>query len=244
MTRHSPLAIRHSQQQHPVQNTAINYINPFSTSNWTITMKAKDLKILRKTLAKLNKVDHDPLAELPKALFSIPSKQAGDEGLKVRFAPSSRLSPSEFESILALFMDNMGEMYKESSWGLETEEKTEELKHPNARFLLVDDASGRLAGFVHFRFDYDDCDAPSQGVLYVYEIQIGELFRRQGLGKTLMQISERIASKAQLSKVMLTVFKKNQAAMDFYKGLAYEIDESSPSKHNEPADYEILSRRV
>jgi ribosomal protein S18 acetylase RimI-like enzyme len=208
-------------------------------------MKAKDLKILRKTLGKLNKIDHDPVADLPKDLFSIASHQNNDEGaFKVRFASSSRLSPVEFQRIVALFIENMGKMYEESSWGLETETKAEELKHAHARYLLVEDSVGTLAGFVHFRFDYDDCDSPTQGVLYVYEIQIDERFQRQGLGKKLMLLSERIAKKAEVAKVMLTVFKKNQDAMHFYQELDYEIDESSPSKHNVPADYEILSRQL
>jgi ribosomal protein S18 acetylase RimI-like enzyme len=204
-------------------------------------MKAKDLKILRKKLTKLNKIDYDPLAELPKDVFSIGSQNDGD-ALKIRFSPSSGLSTTDFESILALFIRNMGGMYMESSWGLETDKKSEELKHASARYLLVEGANGQLAGFVHFRFDYDDEETPSQGVLYVYEIQIDESYRRQGLGKKLMHISERIAIKSEVSKVMLTVFKKNKEAMGFYKSLDYEIDESSPSKHNEPADYEILSK--
>ena len=207
-------------------------------------MKAKDLKILRKTLGKLNKLDHDPVANLPKDLFSIASKQnSDDKAFKVRYAPSCRLSPVEFQSIFALFIENMGKMYEQSSWGLETETKAEELKHAHARFLLVEDSAGTLAGFVHFRFDYDDCESPTQGVLYVYEIQIDERFQRQGLGKKLMLISEQIAKKAEVSKVMLTVFKKNQDAMHFYREMDYKIDESSPSKHNEQADYEILSKR-
>lgn len=206
-------------------------------------MKAKDLKNLRKKLAKLNKLEYDPFDGICKELLSITSSSCADNELTVRFAPSSKLSPPEIESVFALFVDNMGEMYTESSWGLDKEDKFKELQHEHARFLLVEDPSaGKLAGFVHFRFDYDDEEAPTESVLYVYEIQIDESYRRQGLGKKLMHISEEIASKAGVGKVMLTVFKKNNGAMEFYKGLNYEIDESSPSKHNEPADYEILSK--
>jgi len=208
-------------------------------------MKAKELKILRKTLAKLNKVDYDPLVGFPTELLSIASKRDGDQDLTIRFSPSTGLSTVEFERIMSLFLANMEKMYEESSWGLEKEEKSKELKHTNARFLLLETSgTGNLAGFVHFRFDYDDCDAPTQGVLYIYEIQIDTSFQRQGLGKKLMHLSERIAKKAEVSKVMLTVFKKNHNAMKFYEDMDYEIDESSPSKHNDPTDYEILSKRT
>lgn len=59
-----------------------------------------------------------------------------------------------------------------------------------------------------------------------------------------MGIAEKITSEAEMTKVMLTVFKKNKEAIDFYKSIDYSIDESSPSMFDEPADYEILSRLV
>jgi ribosomal protein S18 acetylase RimI-like enzyme len=208
-------------------------------------MKAKDLKILRKKLAKVNKAEYDPLDGISKDAFSIASKSADDEALSVRFARSADIQPKMFEELLSLFERNMGELYKNSSWGLDTEEKSAELKHAKARYLLVETSKGnQLAGFVHFRFVYDDEEQPTEAVLYVYEIQIDEKFRRQGLGKKLMGISEQIGAKAEVSKVLLTVFKSNQAAMEFYKRLDYGIDYSSPSNHNEPADYEILSKSV
>lgn len=208
-------------------------------------MKAKDLKILRKKLTKLNKAEYDPLNGIPKDTFSIAPQNADDGPLSVRFTRSSELKPKLFQDVLSLFERNMGELYKNSSWGLDTEEKSAELKHTNARYLLVETSEGnQLAGFVHFRFVYDDEEQPTDAVLYVYEIQIDEKFRRQGLGKKLMGISEQIAAKAEVASVVLTVFKSNESAMDFYKRLDYEIDSSSPSKHNEPADYEILSKLI
>ena len=59
-----------------------------------------------------------------------------------------------------------------------------------------------------------------------------------------MVLMEAIASHMKMKKVMLTVFKANHSALDFYTYLHYNIDESSPSKHNEEADYEILSKSI
>lgn len=207
-------------------------------------MKAKDLKILRKKLTKLNKPDYDPLDGIPKSLFAIPPKNVDEQGLSLSFARSAEISAEKFGDLLSLFERNMGEMYK-SSWGLDTEEKAQELRHPNARFVLVETSEGReLAGFMHFRFDYDDEDQPTEGVLYVYELQIDEKFQRQGLGKKLMDIAEMVSSKADIAKVMLTVFKTNKSAMSFYQHINYVVDPSSPSNHNEPAVYEILSKSL
>ncbi len=208
----------------------------------TVTMKAKDLKLLRKQLAKVNKTDYNPLQGISKDVLSIEPKSLHDEGLIIRHARSKEISKDLFEQLFSLFERNMGELYKNTSWGLDTEEKIAELRHDHARYLLVETEANKMAGFMHFRFEYDDDDQPTGGVLYIYEIQIDEHFQRQGLGKTLMQISEQIVLHAKFSKIMLTVFRKNEAALEFYKRLNYDIDPISPSKHNEAADYEILSK--
>lgn len=158
---------------------------------------------------------------------------------------------------LDLFRQNMGEMYKTSSWGLNMEEKEKELLHESARFLLViDDSEGlqtsgtgsaddpQLLAFSHFRFEVDDDDRPTQEVLYLYEIQISPMVQRSGMGKRFMQIMEILAMQMKMRSVMLTVFKINQDAMTFYEKLKYGIDESSPSQFGDEADYEILSKTV
>lgn len=219
---------------------------PDITSRIYSEMKAKDLKILRKKLTKINRSDHNPVDGVSKDALTIDVdgiSGAASKALSVKFAPSGALSDQRFRDCLGLFERNMGAFYRNSSWGLDMDEKALELKHEKARFLLLTDDEN-LAGFVHFRFSYDDEEYPSCAVLYVHEIQIDETSRRQGLGKKLMDITETIASKAEMTKVVLTVFKANKAAMNFYQDLEYSIDESSPSKFNDPVDYEILSRVV
>ena len=100
--------------------------------------------------------------------------------------------------------------------------------------------------FVHFRFEPNDDEKPTEEVLYVYEIQVSDRAQRSGLGKRLMNIMELVALKNGMQKVMLTVFKMNGGAMKFYREkMKYAIDESSPSNFDgEVADYEILSKVV
>ena len=221
-------------------------------------MKAKELKILRKKLTKANRSEYNPLESFSKESLKLVvgqlSKKEGSDKenqndvpetvLSTTFCRSGDLSENQLQECLALFERNMGDMYRKSSWGLNMEEKKEEFQHDKARFLLLQSDDENLAGFVHFRFDYDDEEHPSAAVLYVFEIQIDQMYRRQGLGKKMMDIAETIALEAEMPKVMLTVFKSNKGAMDFYKQLEYSIDETSPSKYNEPADYEILSRSI
>lgn len=102
-----------------------------------------------------------------------------------------------------------------------------------------------IGGFIHYRFCYDDDETPSCVVLYIYEIQIRDVYQKKyGFGKTLMSYIDILCDKLNINKIMLTVFKNNTAAMNFYiNTLHFMIDESSPSKHGDcNTDYEILSK--
>lgn len=192
----------------------------------------------------------------------------------------SPLDPNLYRQCLSLFQRNMDKLYEHSNWGLDLELKRDELSHPNARFLIVTthedcgEEQGRseiVLAFTHFRFEcsIDDCNDNNyvyngtfsstddhESVLYVYEIQIDPKIQRQNIGKRLMTLMQIIAMKMNMEKVMLTVFKFNNGAMDFYKNkLGYQLDQSSPgffdesdngfdSEGGEEADYEILSKIV
>lgn len=214
---------------------------------------------MRKRLSKADRLV-DPLQEsnLPASLLAFfrppadGSKETSENGprFSLEYSLGQDLTDELLEQLVDLFEQNMGEFYRNSSFGLDLNEKADEFRHRRARFLLVysskkDDVMKELAAFVHFRFDYDDDENPSRVVLYVFEIQLDTACRRQGLGRKLMKIIEYIAVAAGLDRILLTVFKKNTAAMDFYtRSLCYTIDESSPSKFGETTDYEILTKQV
>lgn len=156
----------------------------------------------------------------------------------------SKLDDQQIEQAYQLFVNNMGDMYKASSWGLQEDEKRAELAHRDAKFLWIANDDQAFSAFVHFRFCMNDDEHPSSVVLYVYEIQVAGTSRGQGLGRALMNCCETMAQHASMDKVMLTVFKTNPEALAFYEKLGYQVDETSPSQHNEPADYEILSKSI
>jgi len=56
-----------------------------------------------------------------------------------------------------------------------------------------------------------------------------------------MEVVHQVTLKAGLTKIMLTVFNANEAAVRFYKKLGYVIDGTSPSQDEEESDYEIMS---
>jgi len=216
-------------------------------------VKSKELKLMRKRLEKAEKV-HDPLNTIDNHPFSSSSassnKNKDDEpsfSLQYTSAPDALI----LQQCLDLFESNMGELYRNSSWGLDMDEKRSEFSNKKARYLLLhhqqqeQHRQQQLAAFVHFRFDYDDEEDPEAVVLYVYEIQVSQEFRRQGLGGKLMNVVERICRNVELPMVMLTVFKKNEQALQFYlEKLDYQIDARSPSQHGHVEDYEILSKSI
>ena len=97
----------------------------------------------------------DPLRNLPSAFLSISlspprSELVADDGQNnsnndtstqnnaaIIQHFSSPLPPNILKQYLGLFQMNMGDMYRQSSWGLDVEEKLKELQHVDAIFLVV-----------------------------------------------------------------------------------------------------------
>jgi N-alpha-acetyltransferase 40 len=229
-------------------------------------MKSKELKTLRKKLTELNKrsLSNDWLSQtLPSSDKIITWEKKAKQIMNIdstivvetirtytHYASSLNMTPTIFQQCLDLFRENMSTLYQHSSWGLDMKEKEEEFKHGQARFLLVfdDTTTGTmiLAAFVHFRFEYDNEDHPTCGVLYVYELQVAKQYQHRGMGKHLMGMVQDIGRQQYptvLSKIVLTVFKTNVNAMKFYKHtLGFVVDETDPSQFGSlQEEYEILS---
>ena len=144
------------------------------------------------------------------------------------------------EFIIDLLAKNMKKLYEDSEWGWNDKNKREEMLDEKAWYLLAETSDGTIAGYSHFRYDMDFDDE----VVYVYEIQIDSTYQRKGLGRFMMQVLEMLAFKADMRKIMLTVFKHNPEAENFFKKtMKYEIDETCPIDDVvEQYDYEILSK--
>jgi ribosomal protein S18 acetylase RimI-like enzyme len=248
-------------------------------------VKSKALKILRKKLDKANQSvepwlkqnlkDHPSVRQLHamQLTLSYSNTLSDDSCCCCNVHPNTTMKsewqqPIDNSSLLIkecwnLFEANMGDWYRNSSWGLDQEAKIDEWKHEDARFLFVQRQQQRTEGrvqenensiglvaFVHFRICYDDDDDdegdPERVVLYLYEIQVAESVRRRGVGQILMHLLEDICrDAAQLDTLLLTVFRNNTMAMQFYREkLKYQIDTSSPHPDDVDADYEILCKKL
>ncbi|XP_064407813.1 N-alpha-acetyltransferase 40 isoform X3 [Latimeria chalumnae] len=156
----------------------------------------------------------------------------------------SSLDPATVEWAYELTKANMQALYEQSEWGWKDREKKEEMTDDRAWYLIAREEGSTTVAFSHFRFDVECGDE----VLYCYEVQLETRVRRKGLGKFLLQILQLIANSTQMKKVMLTVFKHNQGAYQFFReALQFDIDETSPSVSgccSDDSSYEILSRRT
>ena len=99
---------------------------------------------------------------------------------------------------------------------------------------------GQAVAFIHIRFEMEGDDP----VLYVYEFHVDSAIQGRGVGRFLMQMTELIARKSGLARVMLTVFRTNAGANGLYSKLGYTLDEISPGTVDPAGDhgYEILSK--
>merc|ERR1740131_21352 len=118
--------------------------------------------------------------------------------------------------------------------------KRDEMTDDRAWYLIATTEQGKPVAFSHFRYDMDYDDE----VVYCYEIQVEKGFRRKGLGRFMMKVLEMLCLKADMLKLMATIFKKDVPQAEFFKkALKFEMDETSfVDTVNEQFEYEILCR--
>lgn len=173
-------------------------------------------------------------------------------------ANSKQIDDTTFDRMMTLFESLMREMYENSSWGWNEEEKLGEWKHPRTRVLFVTigekcdlptdeiianqlpPEDEQLIGFLCLRYEIGA--DKSECALYVYELHIHNDFQRQGLGIELMRLAKVLATEFKMDKIMLTVFHSNAPALKFYHKLKFHTDKSSPAKNE--ADYAIFSYKL
>lgn len=183
----------------------------------------------------------DPLA----TLTAFKSFKRNGLDLHLQCQRITDMSAEDVEWVFDLTKHNMQLLYEKSSWGWNDKKKKDEMTEDKAWYLMAKDGSGKGVAFSHFRFDLEEGDE----VLYCYEIQVEPGARARGLGKFLMQILEMMAHRAQMKKVMLTVLKDNERAINFFtKIMKFQTDETSPAIWDpmNPEDYcyDILSKTL
>ncbi|KDQ63674.1 hypothetical protein JAAARDRAFT_29703 [Jaapia argillacea MUCL 33604] len=128
----------------------------------------------------------------------------------------------------------MHRFYTSSSFGWDPPRKRQELFHRLSRFILVRPALDEseeprstlpdIIAYSMFRFERE----VTEDVVYCYELQVAKSAQRFGIGKVLMQQLAHIGLHFGMTRVMLTAFKSNIDACNFYRALGFSIDPTSP----------------
>ncbi|OQV22165.1 putative N-alpha-acetyltransferase 40 [Hypsibius exemplaris] len=146
--------------------------------------------------------------------------------------------PHIIEWMFTLVERNMKEHYEACSWGWNGKAKYNEMTEPDAWYLIAKDyANSSLAGFCHFRFVVDY----GVEVVYCYELQVEALYRSEQIGRRVMAALEALSLQWKMKKVVLTVLRLNQRAINFYMDCGYTYDETSPARE-EPEPHYIFSK--
>ncbi|KAF9499717.1 acyl-CoA N-acyltransferase [Pleurotus eryngii] len=123
--------------------------------------------------------------------------------------------------------------------GWHPDKKKRELFHRLSRFILAYDNDSALVAYTMFRFEFEE----DENLVYCYELQVSPDIKRQGLGRVLMEQVKAIGEKYGMDKIMLTVFKANSEAVQFYERNGFVTDPACPSHDggDESLEYRILS---
>lgn len=185
---------------------------------------------------------------------------------------AATISDADLEACLDLVEQTSSEAYAASGGGWSRTKKRKEMKLPDMKYLIVrgetrpgattatitnpveadesnparDPGTVDVLGFLSFMITYED----GKEVIYCYEIHLAPAARGRGLGGMLMGRMEEIGRLVGMEKAMLTVFKTNEAARQFYQKGGYVVDEYSPRPRRlrngtvKEFDYEILSKKL
>ncbi|UCG24287.1 MAG: GNAT family N-acetyltransferase [Chloroflexota bacterium] len=98
----------------------------------------------------------------------------------------------------------------------------EVLANPN-KMLIVAEAGGRLVGQILIidSVNMDDPIYRPRRYLDVDELAVLAEYRRQGIGRRLMQAAEQFAAESGIPTVELNVWEANPQALSFYERLGY-----------------------
>jgi GNAT superfamily N-acetyltransferase len=141
-----------------------------------------------------------------------------EEQLTISFATGKQVPRPDLRFMFNLSKENMEDIYNESEYGWDDDDKRSELKDAATRHLLVRTASGELVGFVSFQMTLQGemYEKPiGLACVFVREMQVVEKYRRRGIGRHLGRLMEMIGMKHQLSYVEYLVTSANTAAHDF-----------------------------
>lgn len=113
----------------------------------------------------------------------------------------------------------------------------EELGNPRARFMVAQDGTGLVLGYLGLHYVLDEG--------YIANIAVDPLYRRRGIACALLSDAEDFAKKASLSFLTLEVRQSNLAAQRLYRRHGFSPAGLRKNYYQHPKeDAVLMTRRV
>lgn len=154
----------------------------------------------------------------------------------LQYFPAGSLPRDLFKAAFQMSKSNVKQIYEDIGYGWDTDEKRNEYREPESRFLFArqnteDGSSGPVLAFVHFKFSLQGevvNEMEGEPALLVFDLQVLPSAQRKGLGKFLMMMTELIARKQKMRWLMFPLVKGNDKAVPFLtkslKGFAVDTE--------------------
>ena len=138
--------------------------------------------------------------------------------------------------------------------GWNKNEKLKELKEKEGEYFVLY-RKNQMVAFVYYMITVEECGDLNDkinelDVVYCYELQVIKEYQGFGIGNYLLNLTEEKGKLMKTKKSVLTVFKTNKTAIDFYTKKGYSVDLNSPSKcikselKKSRISYEIFSKFI
>ncbi|KAK2736246.1 hypothetical protein FQN57_000844 [Myotisia sp. PD_48] len=175
----------------------------------------------------------------------------------MEFYTAASIPDVSLQECFELIRLTSSEDYKNSSSGWSPKKKKKEMKLKDMKYIVLvpenkdalvrtfekDGTQLTIGGFLSFMVTHED----GIPVLYCYEIHLAPDVQGKGMGKQLVRVFNDIGYNIALDKGMLTVFKSNKGAIEFYERRGFTEDEFSPRRtklrngKTKEYDYMIMS---
>ena len=107
---------------------------------------------------------------------------------------SSALNEEDRKGVRSLYEANMSSLHSLIDSSSTTSQPGDSyFFHPDAMYLIVKHHESLIA-FAMFKVEWDDLDVPELPVVYLYELQVSNSWRSQGVGSLLLSTLENIMS--------------------------------------------------
>lgn len=140
-------------------------------------------------------------------------------GLDCELEFSPKLTKKEFEWAFDLTKEHMEDVYEESGYGWDDDEKRDDLREDGARFIIArNNENGKPIAFVHFRFTVQGeliQQMAGETTIYVWDLHVEDEAQRKGLGSHLMMVIELIALYEKMQNVSFPVQESDELGNSF-----------------------------